>query len=68
MRIYPGARVAWQMLDGHTMAGTVEHADFALVSVKRVDGGLCTIRADRLRLAMYEDIESAISFYAEVTS
>jgi len=50
------------------MAGTVEHADFALVSVKRVDGGLCTIRADRLRLAMYEDIESAISFYAEVTS
>lgn len=55
------------MLDGHTMAGEV--VDYSgcfphtRYHVRRVDGGMASIEADKCRRATLEEVDAAIEFF-----
>jgi hypothetical protein len=63
-----GMSVAWGLNDGNVMAGTVEEvltSDYA--TVKRVDGGFCTLRIHSLRSATHGNLWDAMRFYDKNT-
>lgn len=60
-----GDRVAWQLWDGRTMAGTI--VDRAIgarnAMVKRVDGSVVSVAYARMRQASADDIISATEVF-----
>ena len=59
-----GDKVAWNMQDGNVMVGTVQYLGFSSIDLKRVDGGMCTIKDSRESwIASLDDIDKAIAFY-----
>lgn len=58
-----GDKVAWQLLDGATMTGTITGKGYSDYYVERVDGSQCSINASKLRAATPDDIESACRFF-----
>lgn len=58
-----GNKIAWIMGDNNTMAGEIVDVLWDTYQVKRVDGGICTVRKHICYLASPEDIDSAISFF-----
>ena len=61
-----GTMVAWEMLDGNTMAGELRSTPAfkdGKVIVKRVDGTLCYADQTAIRVASFEDIDAALAFF-----
>jgi len=56
-------QVAWTMLDGNTMAGSVTGTLLGSLTVRRVDGGMVTIARSKVRAASGDDILTACKFY-----
>jgi hypothetical protein len=56
-------KVAWKLLDGNLMAGTVIDSLGGTLFVRRVDGGTCTIHESKVRDASPDDILLACDFF-----
>ena len=61
-----GDLVAWKMLDGNTMSGSVVAVFYDNYDVRRVDGGCVTVEAKIVRQATPDDIESACQFFLNI--
>lgn len=62
-----GTNVAWSMLDGNTMAGEVtEDGFYPRLTVRRIDGGTCTLDASDVRLMTHDDHLAAVAFFANI--
>lgn len=58
-----GAKVAWTMQDGNTMAGAITFLGFDTYLVRRVDGGTCELPQAKAHPASHDEILSAIRFF-----
>lgn len=56
-------KVAWKMLDGNVMAGTVVDSRGGTLYVKRVDGGSVIIHESKVHDATPDEILAACDFY-----
>ena len=68
-----GDTVKWTMFDGNTMTGEILEpvADLftdKFAKVRRVDGTVVNVYRSKLSPATYEDVQSAINFYANIGS
>ena len=61
-------KVAWTMLDKNVMTGTVVGVGYDTFTVRRVDGGTCTVLQSRCRMATTDDVELAIEFFTNKKS
>lgn len=57
--------VAWTLIGGYTMAGTVldDSPGKTLHEIRRVDGTICYVPRDRIRAATCDDVLAACAFY-----
>ena len=60
-----GEQVVWSGMFG-PMAGTVDYIGFTNYDIKRVDGGMCTVKQSRCRKAAWSDIEAACKVFANI--
>ena len=60
-----GDRIAWELLDGNTMAGTITDKGFDTFSVTRVDGSPCRLNAhaSNARKASPVEVLAACRFF-----
>lgn len=56
-------KVAWTMLDGNIMAGTVVSEFRGRLEVRRVDGGMVSIQEEFVHDASPDEILAACDFY-----
>lgn len=61
-----GDQIAWNMRDGNVMTGTITQMWADTFTVKRVDGGICSVKRDKVRAATYDDVMAAVKFFAEI--
>lgn len=61
-----GDKVAWEMQDGHVMAGDVTFVGYTSYVIRRVDGSQCEVRMGKCRAATYEDVMGACEFFATI--
>lgn len=63
-----GDKVAWDMLDGRTMAGVVRDGSAGLdrLEVRRVDGCMCLVPRQWVRPADAADTLAAIRFFCNL--
>lgn len=59
-----GDDVAWDMIDGHVMAGQIVFVGYSTMLCRRVDGGTCDVHRDRLRRSTYDEVMGAINWFA----
>lgn len=61
-----GSQVAWTMLDGNVMAGTIVDAVSETYQIKRVDGTVCYRAYSDLHVASNDEILAACQFFADI--
>lgn len=59
-------KVAWSMLDGNIMAGTITDVCYDSAYVKRVDGTLCRVSISKLCRANAGDTLAACEFFQNI--
>jgi hypothetical protein len=63
VRYKAGDTIAWEMLDGHVMAGQVTFVGYSTYVIRRVDGSQCEVAMDKCRLATPDDVLGACDFF-----
>jgi hypothetical protein len=68
MEFKVGDQVAWDRqfspcFDDGPMSGVVTFVGFTNYDVRRVDGGICTVKQSKCRIASLEDIQSALDSF-----
>ena len=61
-----GDTIAWNMGDGHVMAGEVKFVGFSTYIIRRVDGGQCEVDQGKCRDASPQDVLDACDFFTKI--
>ena len=57
--------VAWTTMFGETFVGLVTWDGYDSKDIKRVDGGICTVKNNRLRQATLDELDDNIAYFTE---